>query len=193
MPILDEYPKLLAQLRQLDPTLRQLIRRSFCDISEVQKLFPNVRKKGKEPRAVLHIAEKPKQYKVKVSVSFRMLRPILPLPAEIDVAWLEEWASRRIQLRNMYKAAQKALAVARTRGYETELVEINDKLYRVRKGNRLVMLDLIAAMLKEGRHFHVHAISEELYQWRLDEIDRGRTDYHTRQSWLKPVEDWTSK
>ena len=194
MSIIEGYPGLLRQLRRLDPKLRQLLRKCPCDIKDVQEMFPNVRRHGTGAWEPLSLGSEPRKYKQTFHVSFEMLRPILTLPAELDSQWMGMWACSygRKDLRTKYRAAMAVKVLAEKRGYETEFVQINNILYRIRKGRRMVMLDFIAEQLKAGEYMKIRVISEAHYKWELDQGQYADKSYTKDWEGIK-VQDWTDK
>jgi hypothetical protein len=121
-----------------------------------------------------------------------MVKPILNLPAEIDASWLSYWADSGQRLRDKYRAALTVQGLVAQRGYETEFVEINQTLVRVRKGRRMVALRRVAELLKAGKRMDISVKSEEEFQWERDEIAKGRRPYTDDASPAKvDIEDWT--
>jgi len=94
--------------------------------------------------------------------------------------------------RNIYETALTLQAVNALRGCETEIIEINSQLFRVRKGRRMVMLKRIAKELRTGQEIHVKVLSEEVYHAEVDAmLEARRRNGIESGNYQRDVEDWT--
>jgi hypothetical protein len=191
--ILEEYPKQLRLLRQVDPRIRKLCRNLPCDISDVQKVIPLAQlgdaRTALSRSSVLKMGRKPKKYKRPCVVSPCNVAPILSLPDQLDPDFLFHF---RKAFRDRYQNALTVQALSNMNGFETEIVIINHVKMRVRKGRRAALLPHIGELLEKGERIEIDVQSEEDLHAERDRILRAREMYRKPPTPLSnDVEDWT--